>query len=77
MQTKPPAQTFRDVGCALLSITERHIEAYADAATAVIPDAGAPTLACEIFVGELYQPFFGGARFFCAILSETPMFVAF
>ena len=35
------------------------------------------TISTQLFVGKLYQPFFASARFLGAILSETPMFVAF
>jgi hypothetical protein len=75
MQTKPPAQTFRDVGCASLSTTERHIEAYTDAATA--GHSWRADIGVRNVVGELYQPFLAGARFLGAIPSETPIFVAF
>jgi hypothetical protein len=76
MQTKPPAKTFHDVGGASLSITERYIEAYARRGKLrIVPGAGG--LRAKSFVGELYQPFFAGARFLGPILSETPMFVAF
>jgi hypothetical protein len=38
---------------------------------------GALTLASEMFRRDLFQRFFGGVRFSGAILSETPMLVAF